>query len=104
MALITSALERERDLLQKEVLKFAGQADSGPLEQQLQAARAELAQLAEEKRRVEMEAKLRARLYQDKVDAEALKNQALEQQLETAREAMGSGIDELKVQARAREV
>lgn len=100
MALITSALERERDLLQREVLKFAGVVDSSGLEQQLQMAQSELARLKQENRRVEEDALVRARLYQDKLDAEELKNQALQAQLEAARETMGSGIDELKVQVR----
>ncbi len=98
MALITSALERERDLLQREVLKFAGMADSENLDAQLQAARAENAQLIQEKRRVEEDALMRSRMFADKLDAEELKNEALQRQLESVRDTMGTGIEELKMQ------
>ena len=98
MALITSALERERDLLQKEVLKFAGVEISTEMEQQLHAAKAEIAKLKQEKQRVEEDALVRARLCQDQIDAEQLKNHALQLQLEAVRDKMGAGIDDLKVQ------
>jgi N12 class adenine-specific DNA methylase len=98
MALITSALERERDLLQKEVLKFVGAPNTEQLDHEIQSLKNEIARLVVEKKRMEEDAMVRARLYEDRLDGETMRNEALQMQLDTVRETMGSGIDSLRVQ------
>ncbi len=93
MARITSSLERERDLLQREVLKYASAEPAEQLAERVRQLQAELEKAQCEKQRLREDAILLARLHQDQLDAEQVRNNGLEDQLEYLRGTMGSGIE-----------
>jgi hypothetical protein len=93
MARITSSLERERDLLQREVLKYAGVQAPEQLAERAALLERQLETAQREKQRLKEDAILLARLHQDQLDAEQVRNNGLEDQLEYLRGTMGSGIE-----------
>jgi hypothetical protein len=93
MARITSSLERERDLLQREVLKYAGVQAPEQLAERAAQLERQLETAQREKQRLKEDAIMLARLHQDQLDAEQVRNNGLEDQLEYLRGTMGSGIE-----------
>ncbi len=93
MARITSSLERERDVLQREVLKYAGAESADSMAEQLRLLQEKLRESAIETKRLREDAVMMKRLHQDQLDAEQVLSEGLQQQLDHLRGTMGTGIE-----------